>query len=123
MARTEHPTLFSSTDETPTVYPPAVRRTDPSTSRTAARANPDSRATQRRRILEALDVLGTATDCQLSNSLGILRGSAAKRRGELVTDGLVERAGRGVTDTGSPAFTWRLTTAGRLWLACEGGRP
>ena len=89
---------------------PAVRNTDPAT------ANPVGRSIGRRAILETLAVLGTATDCQLAHYTGLLRGSAAKRRGELVTGGLVERAGRGVTDTGSPALTWRLTETGHRQL-------
>lgn len=91
---------------------PGARHTDPYTSHQAATANPVGRSAGRRAILETLAVLGDATDCQLSHYTGLLRGSAAKRRGELVTAGLVERAGRGITDTGSPALTWRLTPAG-----------
>ena len=95
---------------------PAVRNTDPATSYQAATANPVGRSIGRRAILETLAVLGTATDYQLAHYTGLLRGSAAKRRGELVTGGLVERAGRGVTDTGSPALTWRLTETGHRQL-------
>lgn len=95
---------------------PGARNTDPSTSHQAATANPVGRSSGRRAILETLAVLGSATDCQLSHYTGLLRGSAAKRRGELVTAGLVERSGRGVTDTGSPALTWRLTDAGHSQL-------
>lgn len=96
---------------------PGARNTDPSTSHLAAAANPVGRSTGRRAILETLAVLGAATDCQLAHYTGLLRGSAAKRRGELVTAGLVERAGRGVTDTGSPALTWRLTDIGHRQLS------
>lgn len=95
---------------------PGARNTDPSTSHQAATANPVGRSSGRRAILETLAVLGSATDCQLSHYTGLLRGSAAKRRGELVTAGLVERSGRGVTDTGSPALTWKLTDAGHSQL-------
>lgn len=98
---------------------PGVRRADPSTSIEAATANPVARGGQRRRVLETLEVLGTATDCQLATYTGILRGSAAKRRGELVVAGLVTRNGRGFTDTGSPAFTWSITDAGREALGAE----
>jgi hypothetical protein len=96
--------------------PPAVRTTDPTTSVQAAAANPVRRGGHRLRVLEALAALGTATDCQLAAFTGLLRGSAAKRRGELVAYGYVTRAGRGITDTGSPAFTWEITAAGRLAL-------
>ena len=95
---------------------PGARTSDPSTSQEAATANPVGRSSGRRAILETLAVLGSATDCQLSHYTGLLRGSAAKRRGELVTAGLVERAGRGITDTGSPALTWRLTDTGHRQL-------
>lgn len=102
--------LFASVDNF------AARSNDPYTSHQAAASNPVGRSAGRRAILETLAILGDATDCQLAHYTGLLRGSAAKRRGELVTAGLVERAGRGVTDTGSPALTWRLTTAGTAHL-------
>jgi hypothetical protein len=59
-----------------------------------------------------IGLLGEVTDCQVSIYTGLLRGSTAKRRGELVELGFVHRVGRGRTDTGSPAFTWALTPAG-----------
>ena len=93
-----------------------ARTTDPATSHQAANANPVGLSAGRRAILETLAVLGHATDCQLAHYTGLLRGSAAKRRGELVTAGLVARHGRGITDTGSPAFTWHLTQAGVEYL-------
>lgn len=95
---------------------PAVRETDPSTSHQAAAANPAIRSKQRLLVLQALDILGPSTDCTLSHYLGILRGSAAKRRGELVAAGMVEPAGRSTTDTGSAAFTWTITDLGRTVL-------
>lgn len=94
----------------------SARTTDPSTSHAAAVANSAARGRPRDRIVELLDLLGEATDYQLSEYLGMLRGTVAKRRGECVELGWVERAGRGVTDTGSPAFTWRLTDSGRARL-------
>lgn len=108
---TTQPDLFAYLDT------PAARNTDPHTSHQAAQANPVGRSNGRRMILETLAILGTATDCQLAHYTGLLRGSAAKRRGELVTAGLITRAGRGVTDTGSPALTWTLTAAGHTHLA------
>jgi hypothetical protein len=109
-AMTDQLDLFTFVDT------PGARTSDPSTSQEAATANPVGRSSGRRAILETLAVLGSATDCQLSHYTGLLRGSAAKRRGELVTAGLVERAGRGITDTGSPALTWRLTDTGHRQL-------
>lgn len=96
--------------------PPAVRHSDPTTSRQAATANPVARSKQRRLVLEALAILGPSTDCALSHYLNILRGSAAKRRGELVAAGMVIAAGRSTTDTGSAAFLWELTDLGRTVL-------
>ena len=95
---------------------PAARVTDPTTSQQAATANPVARSKQRLQVLQALELLGPVTDCTLSHYLGILRGSAAKRRGELVTAGMVERVGRSTTDTGAAAFTWAITPLGRQVL-------
>jgi hypothetical protein len=92
--------------------PPAVRPSDPETSHEAA-AMP-GRGSQRRRVLIALRVAGTAHDERLSLATGLLLGSASKRRGELVAEGLVEWTGTHTkTSRGARTRVWRLTTAGR----------
>ena len=87
-----------------------ARRTDPETAHEAAAANQPERSKQRHDVLGYLRGMGFygATDCQISQALGILRTSAGKRRHELVALGLVENSGqRRETDTGSTAIVWR----------------
>lgn len=84
------------------------RSTDPETSRQAAENASRRGPSQRRRVWEALNKLGDATDYELSVACGILRSSAAKRRQELVDLGhVIETPFRRKTDTGSDAIVWR----------------
>lgn len=84
------------------------RSTDPETSRQAAESASRRGPSQRRRVWEALNKLGDATDYELSVECGILRSSAAKRRQELVDLGhVIETPFRRKTDTGSDAIVWR----------------
>ena len=84
------------------------RSTDPETSRQAAESASRRGPSQRRRVWEALNKLGDATDYELSIEVGILRSSAAKRRQELVDLGhVIETPFRRKTDTGSDAIVWR----------------
>ena len=89
-----------------------VRTQDPDTSHQAATNASKRGPSQRRRIWEALQTLGTATDYELAMATGILRSSAAKRRQELVDAGLVEDSGlREPTDTGTLAIVWRPSSS------------
>lgn len=84
-----------------------ARLTDPETSRTAGlMANlPRGQA----RVLSVLSAHDGLTDYEISTLTGLLRGSAAKRRGELVTAGVVVDSGdRRKTDTGRPAVVWTV---------------
>ncbi|CAB4142525.1 Helix-turn-helix domain containing protein [uncultured Caudovirales phage] len=89
-----------------------VRTQDPDTSRKAAESASRRGPSQRRRVWEALQKLGGATDYELSVECGILRSSAAKRRQELVDLGhVVETPFRRKTDTGTEAIVWRCSLA------------
>jgi hypothetical protein len=87
-----------------------VRTQDPDTSHQAATQAAKRGPSQRRRIWEALQTLGTATDYELAMATGILRSSAAKRRQELQDLGHVhETTLRRKTDTGTLAIVWRCS--------------
>ena len=85
-----------------TLFERSVRRTDPDTSRSAARGISDA---QRERVRQYLLSVPDATDYEIAMSLGILRTSAGKRRKEL---GAVDTGSRRKTDTGVGAIVWRL---------------
>lgn len=96
------------TGQTPTAR--LVRASDPDTSHNAAENATRRGPSQRKRIWEALQQLGGATDYELSQATGILRSSAAKRRQELTELGhVIETAQRRPTDTGSLAIVWRCS--------------
>lgn len=101
------------TPANPTQQIPAtrlVRTTDPDTSHLAAAAASKRGPSQRRKVWEALQRLGTATDFELAQATGILRSSAAKRRQELQTLGhVIETPQRRKTDTGTLAIVWRCS--------------
>lgn len=87
-----------------------VRATDPDTSRTAAKNATRRGPSQRKRIWEALQRLGGATDYELAQATGILRSSAAKRRQELQELGhVIATNQRRATDTGTLAIVWRCS--------------
>lgn len=93
-----------------------TRRSDPATSHQAAADNAVRSGSQRHRVLGFLEwrTSDGATDYEISEKLGLLRSSAAKRRGELTELGLVEDSGgERLTDAGSRAIVWRITKAGR----------
>jgi hypothetical protein len=104
------PGLFDPQESLTTTIPATrlVRVHDTDTAHEAA-ANASRRGpSQRRRVWEALNRLGDATDYELSVATGILRSSAAKRRQELVDLGyVVETPFRRRTDTGTNAVVWR----------------
>ena len=84
-----------------------ARTNDPDTSKWAAQATSSRSGGQRLRVWTALNQLGTATDFELADHIGILRSSAAKRRQELAEAGLVVDTGRRrQTDTGTMAIVW-----------------
>lgn len=86
------------------------RTTDPDTAKTAAENAQRRGPSQRRRVWEALQRLGTATDYELATATGILRSSAAKRRQELQNLGyVIETPQRRATDTGTMAIVWRCS--------------
>lgn len=78
------------------------------TSRAAAgRQTPEKRATDRQRILDALERLGPLTDEQIGKATGIGANTVRPRRVELVRDGLVVAADQdGVTQSGKRATRW-----------------
>lgn len=87
-----------------------ARSTDPDTAKTAADNAQRRGPSQRKRIWEALQALGGATDYELAMATGILRSSAAKRRQELVELGhVIETNQRRPTDTGTLAIVWRCS--------------
>lgn len=93
----------------------AVRRTDPATSKQAARRNPDQRSVDRLRVLKLhAEHPEGLTDFQLA---AILRGqqtSLGKRRGELRDEGLIaETTERRPSPSGSPSIVWKITEAGK----------
>ena len=84
-----------------------ARTNDRPTSKWAAEAASSRSGGQRMRVWTALNQLGTATDFEIADHLGILRTSAAKRRQELTEAGLVVDSGRRrQTDTGTMAIVW-----------------
>lgn len=86
-----------------------VAESDTNTTLIAASANPEARATHRQLALRHFKQCGAlgSTDYELSEALGILRGSASRRRGELVMRSLVCKSPlRRTTDTGSTAVVW-----------------
>jgi hypothetical protein len=94
-----------------TISPTRLSRTnDPDTSQQAAESASRRGPSQRRRIWEALQELGDATDFELATKVGILRSSAAKRRQELQDLGhVIETPQRRRTDTGTLAIVWRCS--------------
>ena len=94
-----------------TISPTRLSRTnDPDTSQQAAESASRRGPSQRRRIWEALQELGDATDFELATKVGILRSSAAKRRQELQDLGhVIETPRRRRTDTGTLAIVWRCS--------------
>lgn len=109
-----------------TIIPPTrlVRTNDPHTSHETAKDASRRGPSQRRRVWETLKHLGDATDYELSEHLGILRGSAAKRRQELVDLGhVVETPFKRKTDTGSLAIVWRLSLVSPHYPAEHPSKP
>jgi len=101
-----------------------VRTNDPHTSHETAVDASRRGPSQRRRVWEALKHLGDATDFELSEHLGILRGSAAKRRQELVDLGhVVETPFKRKTDTGSMAIVWRLSLSSPSYPSEHPSKP
>ena len=91
----------------------AARPTDPHTSHHAARTI--RTGSQRHRVLTYLAGCGDhgATDYEIAVALNMLRGSAAKRRGELTDHHLVAPSTTTrVTDTGHLAIVHHITPAG-----------
>lgn len=85
-----------------------ARTNDKETAKEAAEQASKRGPSQRRRVWEALQTLGQATDFEIAKHLNILRSSAAKRRQELVNLGHVtETPHRRKTDTGTLAVVWR----------------
>ena len=112
----DQPSLFDEPAPISAVVSARVlaRRTDPDTAQAAAAAASKRGPSQRKRVYNALVMLGAATDYELSVATGILRSSAAKRRQELTTLGYVLDTGeRRATDTGTSAIVWK----------CVQGRP
>jgi hypothetical protein len=100
--------------EAPAVAAPAVRAADPDTCATAAVRAAANAGTNRALALRvhASHPAGL-TDFELADLTGVPQTSIGKRRGELVTLGLVERtAARRPSPSGSPAIVWRVTADG-----------
>ena len=105
---------MTTTVEQPSLFAPNVRNTDPDTSRAAA-AMP-GRNTDRDRVLEvhraAPDGL---TDFELAAVMGRQQTSVGKRRGELVSAGLIRDSGRRrPAPSGAKAIVWVLDE-GAVW--------
>lgn len=97
---------------------PLHRVDDGPTARIAAKQQTPRRLNETRlRVLAALEQIGPATDHVIADHADMILSSAAKRRGDLTKLGLVEEAGRSVAPSGTPATTWRITSAGRSVLA------
>lgn len=107
---TVHPSLLD-----PVTLEPAVRWDDPDTCSDAARRASVNAGTNRALALKAhAHADAGLTDFELADLTGVPQTSIGKRRGELVTLGLVERtAVRRPSPTGALAIVWRITDAGR----------
>lgn len=91
-----------------TSLPPAHRAAGWDTERRAARR---PREGQRMKVYEAFKKgpRSGMTDYEISEALGVLRGTVAKRRQELCHLGFVEATEwRRRTDSGSSAIVWKL---------------
>lgn len=103
------PTLFD-------VESPMVRSSDPDTSRQAAEKVKVTAGMDRGRALLALADAGPRglNDFELASRTGKAQTSIGKRRKELQSIGLVERAPLHPrpSPSGSPSIVWRLTEAG-----------
>ena len=93
--------------------PPRARTADPDTSHAAAaQQTPERRAKGHHLVLAALHAQ-PLTDFELAERTGWQQTSIGKRRGELVSAGLVERTeDRRPTPSGATAIVWRITPAG-----------
>lgn len=87
-----------------------VRTSDPETSRQAARKTVPRISQTKQRVVDCLALHPQGLcDEQIARLTKLKESSASKRRGELVTDGLVKYAGHTrLTSTGSPAKVWVL---------------
>lgn len=95
--------------------PPAYRRTDPATSRQAAKYVEPAAQTQQARVLDAHRRMwrNGMTDAELAAYLAMHPGSAAKRRGELTAAGMIVDSGlRRPTPSGCAATVWRAADLG-----------
>jgi hypothetical protein len=116
------PTLF----DVP-VDPLPVRSSDPATSRAAARRLPLRK--RKAQVMHAISFLmvaapGSFTADEVLDVLRIKdkrweRGWVASRLSQLKRDGLVEACGVAEGRMGADVSTFRLTAAGREWLAGE----
>lgn len=99
--------------------PGGVRANPHRTEAEAAYAWLPKRGTQRARVLSfAASRVDGVTDCEVAQALGMLRGSASKRRGELTGLGLLVDSGQTrPTDTGCRAVVWRVTPVGKAAAA------
>lgn len=93
-----------------------VHATDGEESRLAA-ALTDGAGQYRKVLLALYEASGPLTDDELGRRCGLLRTSAGTRRGVAVKEGLVVKAGRGVSALGNPAARWTLTPAGVAFVA------
>ena len=91
-----------------------ARATDPDTSHdAAAMQTPQRRERGQWLALQHLATLGPLTDFELAALTGWQQTSIGRRRGELVSAGLVERTeDRRSTPSGATAAVWRVTPAG-----------
>lgn len=90
---------------------PTARVTDPDTSLEAGREAWKRRGPLQQRVLDALRTLGPSTDDELVAHLRNAHpGSVAKRRGELVDEGVVEATDqRRQSRWGRDCIVWKLT--------------
>lgn len=112
--------LYDAVDQLP--FP--ARATDPDTSKRAAKIVRPKRGNQAHRVLAAASYLDTFTDPALIARLGrfdrrddpMKPGTVIKRRGDLVTLGLVKDTGRRAEVDGSKRIVWQITLAGYRML-------
>jgi hypothetical protein len=97
---------------------PRYRKTDPMTSRIAARTQtPERLSSGRWMALDALARYGAQTDFELAERTGRIPTSIGCRRAELTRRGwVVATEERRPSPTGTPATVWQVTADGvRVW--------
>ena len=94
----------------PDLFTPLARRTDPETSKAAARSVKHSAPVQRTKIIIALTAYGPMNHWQIDNFLGWQHPTAARRMGELVRSGrVIKTPHTSATGSGRQATVYEAT--------------